>query len=91
MQEVSTIRLYLADDMVIYVLSETFPTAIWAKLEKLYMKKSLTNVLSLEVVLSTTDERRTERAEHLSNFQRILTDLLNVGEKIEEKIGHWYC
>ena len=47
MQVVSTIRLYLADDVVIYVLGETSPTALWSKLEELYMAKSLTNTLFL--------------------------------------------
>ena len=45
MQMVSTICLYLTDDVVIHVLNEIFPTAIWTKLEEMYMAKSLTNAL----------------------------------------------
>ena len=45
MQMVSTIRIYLADEMVIHVLSETSPTVLWLKFEELYMTKSLTNIL----------------------------------------------
>ena len=38
-------RSYLADEMVIHVLRETFLTMLWSKLEKLYMAKSLINTL----------------------------------------------
>ena len=44
---VSTIRLYLTDEVVIYVLDETFLIVLWSKLEELYIAKSLTNVLFL--------------------------------------------
>ena len=37
----------LANDMVIYVLSNTSPMMMWMKLEKMYMMKSLTNVFFL--------------------------------------------
>ena len=47
MQVVSTIRLYLMDDVMIHVLSETSPTAMWMKLEEMCMTKSLTNILFL--------------------------------------------
>ena len=47
MRAVSTIRMYLTDEVVIHVLSETSPTVLWSKLEELYMMKSLTNILFL--------------------------------------------
>ena len=43
----STIRLYLTDKVVIYVLDKTFSMMLWLKLEELYMTKSLTNTLFL--------------------------------------------
>ena len=39
--------MYLADEMVIHVLSETFLMVLWLKLEELYKAKSLTNTLFL--------------------------------------------
>ena len=48
MQVVNTICLYLADEVVIYVLGETSPMMLWSKLEELYMMKSLTNILFFE-------------------------------------------
>ena len=86
MQTVSMIRLYLADDVVIHVLNESSPTVLWEKLEELYMAKSLTNALFLWkqfYQLRMTEGQSVQ--EHLSNFQRILTNLLSVGEKVEEK------
>ena len=47
MQVVSTICMYLTDEVVIHVLSETFSTVLWSKLEELYMAKSLTNTFFL--------------------------------------------
>ena len=47
MQAVSTIHIYLTDEVVIHVLSETSPMVLWSKLEELYMTKSLTNILFL--------------------------------------------
>ena len=47
MQAVSTIRMYLTDEVMIHVLSETSPTVLWSKLEELYMMKSLTNTFFL--------------------------------------------
>ena len=55
MQTVSTICLYLTDEVVIHALGETSPMVLWSILEELYMMKSLTNTLPLEAVLPTTD------------------------------------
>ena len=80
------IHLYLVDDIAIHVLNETFSIVLWEKLEELYMGKTLTNSLLLWrqfYQLRMTEGQNVQ--EHLSNFQRILTDLLSVGEKVEEK------
>ena len=45
MQVVSSVCMYLADEVVIHVLSETSPMVLWSKLEELYMAESLTNTL----------------------------------------------
>ena len=47
MQVVSTICLYLADDVVIHVLGKTSLMTMWMKLKEMYMMKSLTNALFL--------------------------------------------
>ena len=45
MQAVSTIRMYLADEVVIHVLGKTSPTMLWSKLKELYITKSLMNII----------------------------------------------
>ena len=78
--------MYLADEVVIHVLSETSPTVLWSKLEELYMAKSLTNTLFLWrqfYQLRMTEGQSVQ--EHLSHFQKILTDLLSIDENVEEK------
>ena len=47
MQMMSTIRLYLTDEVVIHILGETSSMILRLKLEELYMMKSLTNPLFL--------------------------------------------
>ena len=42
---VSTIRLCLADEVMVRVIDEESPAAVWTKLESHYMSKSLTNKL----------------------------------------------
>ena len=62
MQTVSTIRMYLTDEVMIYVLGETSSMVLWSKLEKLYMVKSLINIFFLmEVVLPTANGQKTVR------------------------------
>ena len=63
MQVVSTICLYLTNNMVIHMLSKTSLMTMWIKFEEIYMMKSLTNSLSLEAVLPTMDEQGIEHVE----------------------------
>ena len=44
----SGIRLCLADDVLFNIVSEKTAVGLWTKLEKLYMKKSLTNRILLK-------------------------------------------
>ena len=45
----STIMLSLSDDVIIEVADQETAAALWAKLESLYMTKSLTNKLLLKL------------------------------------------
>ena len=47
-RELSNIRLCLADDVLFNIVLEKTATSLWTKLEKLYMKKSLTNRILLK-------------------------------------------
>ena len=44
----SAIRLCLADDVLFNIMSEKTVVVLWTKLEKLYIKKSLTNTILLK-------------------------------------------
>ena len=86
MQAMSMIRLYLADEVVIRVLDKTSLMMLWSKLKELYMTKSLTNTLFLWrqfYQLQMTERQNMQK--HFRDFQKIFTELLSIGEKIEEK------
>lgn len=70
MQVVSTIYLYLADDVIIHVLSKIFLIVIWMKIEKMYMMKLFIHALSLEVVLLAMDEQEIMYKSILATFKR---------------------
>lgn len=74
--------LYLADDAVIHVFSKL----MWTKFKEMYMIKLLINTLCLKTILSAVDGLGVKHAKYLSNYQRILIDLLSVGENVEKKI-----
>lgn len=48
MEAINTIRLYPSDNVLFNVMDEDSVSVIWKKLEKLYMKKSITNKLYLK-------------------------------------------
>ena len=83
---VSTIRLALAPQIKMTVLKETSPNVLWKKLESTYLSKSLTNRLCLKMDLYTLrmDEGR-NIYDHINNFNQLVCQLLNLGEKIEEE------
>ncbi|KAK2983908.1 hypothetical protein RJ640_020204 [Escallonia rubra] len=83
---VSTIRLSLALEVKYSVLKETSPLAIWSKLEKIYMAKSLTNRLYLKKQLyQLRMDDGSDIRDHLNAFSKIPTKLLNVEVKIDEE------
>ena len=48
MKYISTIRLCIADNIINNVIDENSAPALWKKLEKLYLEKSLTTKLNLK-------------------------------------------
>lgn len=76
--------MYLADDVVVHVLNKTSSTAIWTKLKKMYITKSLINALTLKAVLPTTNERGTKHARACKQLSEVLTNLLSIGKKVKK-------
>ncbi|KAK2980177.1 hypothetical protein RJ640_007267 [Escallonia rubra] len=74
---VSTIRLNLASKVKYQVLTETSPTALWQKLEKIYMSKSLSNRLYLKKDLyQLRMDEGSDLGDHISEFNRLTTLLI---------------
>ena len=82
----STIILSLSDDVIIEVADQETAAALWAKLESLYMTKSLTNKLLLKQRLFRLRmQEGTPLRDHLENLNKILLDLRNVEVKVEDE------
>ncbi|VFQ61495.1 unnamed protein product [Cuscuta campestris] len=83
---VSTIRLCIANSVVNCVIDEESPAAIWEKLEKLYMAKSLTNKLLLKRRLYRLRmEDEDTLVGHMNVFNGLIDELKRVDVKINEE------
>lgn len=82
----STIQMYLADNTLREVIGLTDPEVIWTKLESRYKSKSLTNRLYLKKKLYGLKLKEPDDfGKHLDEFNRIVTELASLDEKIEEE------
>ncbi|KAK2970059.1 hypothetical protein RJ640_006532 [Escallonia rubra] len=82
---VSTIRLNLAPKIKYQVLTETSPTALWQKLEKIYMSKSLSNRLYLKKDLYQLQmDEGSDLGDNISEFNRLMSQLLSIDVKLGE-------
>ena len=81
---VSTIRLSLAPEIKYSVLNEKSPSALWAKLEKIYMSNSLTNRLYLKKQLyGLKMSEGSDVRNHINQFNKCITQLLSLEVEIE--------
>ncbi|KAK9714879.1 hypothetical protein RND81_06G127500 [Saponaria officinalis] len=82
----STIMLCLDDDIITEVVEEETAAGLWAKLESLYMTKSLTNKLLLKQRLfSLIMQEGMPLRDHLDQLNTILLDLRNIDVKVDEE------
>lgn len=83
---VSTIRLNIADNIINNVGDEDFAPKLWEKLEKLYLRKSLTTKLNLKRELYRLKmEEGGNLMEHMNVFNGLLDQLAKAAVKIEEE------
>ena len=83
---VSTIRLCLADEVMVRVIDEESPAAVWTKLESHYMSKSLTNKLFLKQKLyGLKMGEGSDLRQHINTFNQTISDLQRVGVKFEDE------
>jgi len=80
------IRSYLTQDIKYHVLYETSTRQLWEILEKKYLTKSIESCLQLKKRLYHFQIKRgLSIDEHMKNYTKLLTDLVNVDVKIDEK------
>jgi len=80
------IRSCLTQDIMYHVLYEISPRQLWEILEKKYLTKSIELCLQLKRRLYHFQLKRgLSIDEHMNNYTKLLTDLVNVDVKIEEE------
>lgn len=81
-----TILLYLSDKVLRLVDEATTTGELWKKLESLYLTKSLPNNLYLkEKFFGYKIDQSKDLEENLDEFQKIVVDLNNIGEKMSDE------
>ncbi|KAL9242034.1 hypothetical protein vseg_016079 [Gypsophila vaccaria] len=82
----STILLCFQKDAITKVVDEDITAGLWAKLDTLYMTKSLTNRLLLKQRLfSLHMQVGMSLKEHLDRLNTILLDLRNIDVKVDDE------
>ncbi|WRX29374.1 hypothetical protein QQP08_021861 [Theobroma cacao] len=83
---VSTIRLCIRDNVFNHVIDEDSSPRLWAKLEKIYLTKSLSNKLQLRRKLYCIKmEDNGDLMKHMNKFDGIIDQLKKVDVKVEEE------
>ncbi|KAL4029866.1 hypothetical protein IC575_008094 [Cucumis melo] len=82
----STILLYLSDEVLRLVDEATTTGELWKKLESLYLTKSLPNKIYIkEKFFGYKMDQSKSLEENLDEFQKIVVDLNNIGEKMSDE------
>ena len=77
---------YYAYQVLYNVMDEETIVDLWCRLESLYMTKSLSNKLFMKKQLYSLKMKEcTSILQHLNAFNRILSDLLALKDKLEEE------
>ncbi|WRX24614.1 zinc finger protein [Theobroma cacao] len=83
---VNTIRLCIGDNVFDHVIDEDSALRLWAKLEKIYLAKSLSNKLQLRRKLYRLKmEENGDLMKHMNEFDGIIYQLKKVDVKVEEE------
>ncbi|KAK9190434.1 hypothetical protein WN943_019039 [Citrus x changshan-huyou] len=81
-----TIILHLSDEVLREVAKERTASSLWAKLEELFLKKSLSKRLYMKRKLYTFSMKEgTAMKDHLDEFNKLILDLENVNVMLEDE------
>ena len=82
----NTIRLCLADEVLFNIAKEETTTGLWNKLENLYMKKSLTNIIFLKRQLYILRMKEgTKIVDHWNVFNTLIFQLSSMDVAYEDE------
>jgi hypothetical protein len=82
----STIRLCLADEVLVNITREETKTSLWNRLESLYMTKSLMNkILFNRLLYSLQMKEGTKITDHLNVFNTLIFQLSSIQVKYEDE------
>ena len=80
------IRSYLTQDIIYHVLYETFAMKMWEILKKKYLTKSIESRLHLKRRLYRFQLKKgLSISEHMNDYTKLFTDLVNVDVDIKEE------
>ena len=87
-QACATIRLCISDQIMYHVMKETSPKKVWETLESKFMSKTLTSKLFLKQKLfSLKMQEGSDPIEHINVFNQLVTVLLKVEVKVDDRDG----
>ena len=82
----NTIILHLSDEVLREVAKEKSASGLWAKLEELFLKKSLAKSLYMKRKLYTFSMKEgTAMRDHVDEFNKLILDLENVNVMLEDE------
>jgi hypothetical protein len=82
----STIHLWLADDVLFNIVGEDTTSGLWSKMESLYMMKSLKSRIYLKRQLYSLQMKEGTRiVDHLNTFNTLIVQLTSMEVKFEDE------